>query len=152
MRIRFYDGDRESLRHLFREADHSDEAIDGYMPKGEVLVADDGAEMVGQLLLIPTGEAGVEEVKSLAVLEPRRGTGVGRALVEHAAERARGRGASRLLVSTAAADTDNLRFYQRTGFRMLRVDRDVFGPDQGYDGIVIDGIPLRDQVWLDREL
>src|SRR3954447_8368747 len=104
MRIRFYDGDRESLRHLFREADHSDEAIDGYMPKGEVLVADDGAEMVGQLLLIPPGGAGGGEGKCLGVRERRRGTGVGRALVEHAAERGRGRGAGRLLVSTAAAD------------------------------------------------
>src|SRR3954452_20588427 len=122
MRIRLYDGDRGRLRHLSREADHSDEAIDGYMPKGEVLVADDGAEIVGQLLLIATGEAGVEEVKSLTVLETRRGTGVGRGLVAHAAERARGGGGSRLLLSTAAADTDNLRFYQRAGFRMLRVD------------------------------
>jgi len=29
MRIRLFDGDREALRHLFREADDSDAAIDG---------------------------------------------------------------------------------------------------------------------------
>jgi hypothetical protein len=70
-----------------------------------------------------------------------------------ALQRCRDRGVRRITVSTAAADTGNLRFYQRQGFRMLRIDRDVFGPDAGYaEGIVIDGIPLRDRVWLDQEL
>jgi hypothetical protein len=58
-----------------------------------------------------------------------------------------------LLVSTAAAGIDNLRFYQRRGFRMLSVDRDAFTPSTGYpDPIHIDGIPLRDRVWLSMEL
>lgn len=36
---------------------------------------------------------------------------------------------------------------------MATVERDAFGPDSGYDeGIVIDGIPLRDRVWLDQDL
>src|SRR4051812_11695281 len=96
MRIRPYDGDREALRHRFREADHSDREIDGYMPKGEVLVADAGGEILGHLLLLPTDEPHVEEVKSLAVLERSRGAGIGRALIEHAARRARERGAERL--------------------------------------------------------
>ena len=153
MRIRLYDGDREALRHLFREADDSDREIDRYMHAGEILVADEGGEILGQLLLIPTTEPDdAPEVKSLAVVESRRGAGIGRALIEHAARRSRDRGASRLLVSTAAASTGDLRFYQRVGFRMLRVERDVFGPEQGYDGILIDGIPLRDRVWLDRAL
>lgn len=35
----------------------------------------------------------------------------------------------------------------------MLVERDVFGPDAGYaEGIVIDGIPLRDRVWLDQDL
>jgi GNAT superfamily N-acetyltransferase len=146
MRIRLYDGDRETLRPLFREADDSDRAIDGYIAKGDLLVVEEDGDVVGLLLLVG------EEIKSLAVVEARRGAGIGRALVEHAVRRARKAGAKRLLVSTAAADTGNLRFYQRAGFRMLRVDRDVFTPQNGYAGIVIDGIPLRDQVWLDREL
>ena len=56
-------------------------------------------------------------------------------------------------VATAAASTGNLRFYQRTGFRILSVDRDAFTPETGYpDPIEIDGIPLRDAVWLARDL
>jgi GNAT superfamily N-acetyltransferase len=89
----------------------------------------------------------------MAVIEKHQGQGVGRALVEEAVRRSRARGARLLIVATAAADTGNLRFYQRLDFRMLRIERDAFGPAAGYaEGIVIDGIPLRDRVWLERNL
>jgi len=55
--------------------------------------------------------------------------------------------------STAAAGIDNLRFYQRTGFRIRSVERDAFTPAQGYPpGTRLHGIELRDRVWLDRSL
>jgi hypothetical protein len=45
------------------------------------------------------------------------------------------------------------RFYQRQGFRMRSVERDAFTPATGYpSGLRIDGIELRDRVWLDREV
>ena len=54
-------------------------------------------------------------------------------------------------VATAAADIGNLRFYQRRGFRMRSVERDAFTAATGYPpGTFIDGIELRDRVWLDR--
>lgn len=147
-----YDGDREDLRSLFREADDSEREIDANLPAGEILVAADGGEIVGHLQLVRAEDA-VTELRSMAVVESRRGTGVGRALVEAALQRCRDRGMRRLTVATAAADTGNLRFYQRQGFRMLRIERDAFGPEAGYaDGIIIDGIPLRDRVWLDQNL
>ena len=56
-----------------------------------------------------------------------------------------------LVVATAAADTDNLRFYQRQGFRMRSVERDAFTPASGYPlGLRADGVKLADRVWLDR--
>jgi ribosomal protein S18 acetylase RimI-like enzyme len=152
VRVGIFAGDREALRPLFREADDSDQHIDTYLTAGEVFVAEDGDEVVGQLQLVDAGDGEVE-LKSLAVAEGRRGGGVGRALVAAALRRCRDRGVRRITVSTASADTGNLRFYQRQGFRLLSVERDVFGPEAGYpDGIVIDGIPLRDRVWLDQEL
>jgi len=151
MRVEVFEGDREILRSLFREADDSDQEIDAYLSAGDVLVAEDDGEIVGHLQLVG-GEDDVE-LKSMAVAEGRRGGGVGRALVEAALQRCRDRGVRRITVSTASADTGNLRFYQRQGFRMLRIERDAFGPDAGYaESIVIDGIPLRDRVWLDQEL
>ena len=58
-----------------------------------------------------------------------------------------------LRVATGAADTGNLRFYQRQGFRLRAVQRDAFTPAAGYPpGLRLDGIELRDRVWLDRPL
>ena len=75
--------------------------------------------------------------------------GLGRALVARAVAECRSDGLHMLLVATAAADTGNLRFYQRLGFRMLRIERDAFTPADGYpEGLAIEGIPLRDRVWL----
>ena len=71
--------------------------------------------------------------------------------MEAAIELARDEGRSRLVVATAAADVGNLRFYQRLGFRIRSVERDAFTPTTGYEpGLLIDGIELRDRVWLDR--
>ena len=83
--------------------------------------------------------------------EERR-IGLGRTLVRSALLQCAAEGWLRMLVSTAAADTGNLRFYQRVGFRLLSVDRDVFTPETGYpDPIMIDGIPLMDRVWLSAD-
>jgi len=58
-----------------------------------------------------------------------------------------------MVVATAAADTGNLRFYQRLGFRFRSVERDAFTVATGYpDAIVIEGVPLLDRVWLSQDL
>ena len=80
--------------------------------------------------------------------EDRQGTGVGRMLLERAMAACRDEGRSVLVVATAAADVGVLRFYQLLGFRLLRVERDAFTPEAGYPDIEIDGIALRDRVWL----
>ena len=80
--------------------------------------------------------------------EDRQGTGVGRMLLERAMAACRDEGRSVLVVAAAAADVGVLRFYQLLGFRLLRVERDAFTPETGYPDIEIDGIPLRDRVWL----
>jgi lactoylglutathione lyase len=146
VRIEPYDGPREELRPLFELAEDSREQLDGYLDAGQVLVARAGDEIAGHVQL--TGG----EIKSLAVAPAHRRRGVGGALVEAAVAAAREAGHDRVVVATAAADVDNLRFYQRLGFRVRSVDRDAFTPQYGYaPGLESDGIPLRDRVWLDRD-
>jgi predicted N-acetyltransferase YhbS len=153
LRIDWYDGDREAIRPLFAEAEDSRVQLESYLHRGRVLVARDGPEVVGHLQLLPTEREDEVELKSMAVVATRRGTGIGRTLVDAALRRSAATGHSLMVVSTAAADVDNLRFYQRRGFRFIRVERDAFGPGSGYpDPIVIDGIPLRDRLWLAQEL
>jgi ribosomal protein S18 acetylase RimI-like enzyme len=108
---------------------------------------------VGHLQLTETGDRSEVEVKNTAVDPAHQRSGFGRALVEAAIEHARQDGRSTLVVATAAADIGNLRFYQRMGFRLRSVERDVFTPEAGYEpNLLIEGIELRDRVWLDREL
>jgi GNAT superfamily N-acetyltransferase len=148
-----YVGSRSKLRHLFEFAEDSRSRLDEYLELGQVLVARRGAAVLGHLQLVPTGQAGEIELKNMAVLPEQRGTGVGRALVQSALNRCRAEGWSRMVVATAAADVGNLRFYQRVGFRLFRVERDAFTAATGYpDPILIDGIPLLDRVWLSQEL
>lgn len=153
MHIETYQADRAALLPLFVLADDSPAQIAGYIALGEVLVAREGDAIIGHAQIIAADDVGVFELKSMAVSEARQGEGVGRSLVEAAVVFCRERHGRRLIVSTAAADTGNLRFYQRQGFRMERIVRDAFGPATGYaEGLLVDGIPLRDQVFLDREL
>jgi GNAT superfamily N-acetyltransferase len=150
IRIEHHTGPRDELRPLFELAEDSAAELDGYIAKGRVLVAREGERLVGHLQLTEFEAPDELEVKNMAVEESHQGRGVGRALMEAAIALAAQEGRSRLLVSTAAADTGNLRFYQRLGFRMRAVERDAFTDATGHGGIVIDGIELRDRVWLDR--
>jgi GNAT superfamily N-acetyltransferase len=142
-----HEGPRSALRALFELAEDSAEELDSYIDAGRVLAALEDDRVIGHLQLIEG------EVKNMAVLPERQGRGVGRALIEAAIELARGEGRSTLVVATAAADIGNLRFYQRLGFRMRSIERDAFTPATGYPhGLLIDGIELRDRVWLDRRI
>src|SRR5215207_4271886 len=150
--IEWYEGPCAALGDLFALADDSLAAVRAYRDLGRVLVARDGSVVIGNLQLIAGERSDEAEVKSVAVREDRQGAGVGRMLLKRAAAVCREEGRSTLLVATAAADTRVLRFYQLLGFRLLRVERDVFTPEAGYPEIDVDGVPLRDQVWLSLAL
>ncbi|HEY2839143.1 MAG TPA: GNAT family N-acetyltransferase [Pirellulales bacterium] len=153
MPIESFTGDRKLLSPLFALGDDSPKEIASYISRGEILVARDGDPITGHLQILETDSAGVFELKSMAVNEAHQGRGIGRSLVEAAVVRCRVRGGHRLIVSTATADIANLRFYQRLGFRMYRIVRDAFSPLRGYkEAMLIDGIPLRDKVFLERDL
>jgi GNAT superfamily N-acetyltransferase len=151
-RLEPYVGDRSELRALFEAAEDSAAELDAYMEAGEVLVAIAGDEVVGHLQLLDDA-ADTSEIKNMAVEAGYRGRGIGRRLIQAAIDLARARGNSTLAVATAAADVGNLRFYQLAGFRMRAVERDAFTPVSGYPAAtMVDGIRLRDRVWLDLDL
>ena len=153
VRVAPHEGSRAELRPLFELAEDSRTALDTYLDSGRVLVALDGGQVVGHLQLTDTGVPGAIEIKNMAVLEFHRRLGVGRTLVEAAIELAAAESAHTVRVATAAADIGNLRFYQRVGFRMRSVERDAFTAAGGYPpGTIVDGIELRDRVWLDLSL
>lgn len=153
MPIEIFTDDRELLAQFFALADDSPQQIASYISLGDVLVEREGDLIRGHLQIVDTDSAGVFELKSMAVAEVHQGKGIGRRLVEAAVVHCRVHGAHRLIVSTATADIGSLRFYQRLGFRMDGIVRDAFSPLRGYpEAMLVDGIPLRDQVFLDRDL
>jgi GNAT superfamily N-acetyltransferase len=153
LQIVWHPGPRAALRPFLALAEDSTLQLDSYLDAGCVLVAMVDEAIVGHLQLVDGPAPDEIELKNMAVVEGRRGMGIGRALVDRAAAECAGSARSTMLVATATADVGNLRFYQRLGFRMLRIERDAFTPETGYpDDIEVDGIPLRDRVWLSRAL
>jgi GNAT superfamily N-acetyltransferase len=153
IRVELHSGPRAALRPLFELAEDSAETLDAYIDAGRVLVALSGDGFAGHLQITEADRADAAEVKNMAVDPSLQGRGVGRRLMAAAVDLARREGHSTLVVATAAADTGNLRFYQRLGFRLRAVERDAFTPETGYPpGLEIDGIALRDRVWLDLPL
>ena len=153
IRVERHTGPRSELRALFAMAEDSAAHLDSYLDAGQVLVAVAGARVVGHLQLVDTADAQQSEIKNMAVEASYRGRGIGRTLIQAAVELTRAQHRAMLVVATAAADIDNLRFYQRAGFRMRAVERDAFTAAAGYPPQTsLDGIDLRDRVWLDLNL
>lgn len=151
IRIAEHHGPRTGLRALFELAEDSAQALDAYMDEGRVLVALDREHVVAHVQITETGRAHELEIKNIAVDASMRGRGVGRSLVEATVALARAERRTALVVATATADIDNLRFYQGLGFRMRSVERDAFTEENGYPAnLEIGGIALRDRIWLDR--
>lgn len=94
------------------------------------------------------------EIVTLDAVEPRRGLGT--ALLELAAQRARALGLRRLLTRTTNDNLDALRFYQRRGFRLHRLAAGAIDLERDADPTIArlgrHGIPLRDEISLIREL
>jgi ribosomal protein S18 acetylase RimI-like enzyme len=150
--ISIYSGSRDGLAPLFSEADDSESEIASYRDLGEVLVAIEHGEIVGHVQVVEGVEPGIFELKSLAVQEELRSRGIGTALAQAALAHCRNRGARQIIVATAAASIEALKFYQRLGFRIRRIIRDFYVPSRGYRPLLLNGIPLLDEVILDIAL
>ncbi|MBX9946567.1 MAG: GNAT family N-acetyltransferase [Reyranella sp.] len=120
---------RATRPDLFRPFDgpaRSREQVEKWLagPDSTVLVAADGADLVGLALLLPRPAptfAGavprkVVVLDNLVVRADRRDGGIGRQLVDAAMDWARDQGASHVELGVHAVNRHALRFYQRHGF------------------------------------
>src|SRR5690349_10428237 len=114
--IEYYEGLRQPLRWLFQLAEDSDAELDRYIELGHVFVARTPTTIVGYIQ-VTAGET--SKIVSVAVANSHRRQGIGTALIRTGLMNLFSIGAARVLVATAAADLDNLRLYQRLGFRFL---------------------------------
>ncbi len=146
--------ERRALVPLIRLAEDSDTQLASAIDLGTMYAVDD----IGVVLTLDhaAGERElrpVRELRYVAVAEAYQRRGVGKAMLADVATAERARGTDRLLVGTTSADTGNLDFYQRCGFRLLSIERDYFTPARGYPpAFVLNGLPAVDMVWMDMEL
>ncbi len=109
------------------------------VPHSAILVIEDGRE--------------VAELRAVAVAESFQGQGVGTLMMNTVLFVLAQRGVRRVVVGTASSGVRQLAFYQRCGFRLTHIERDFFTAEKGYPADLAEGgIPIRDMVWMDREL
>jgi ribosomal protein S18 acetylase RimI-like enzyme len=153
MLLRIPPDDRERFMPLLLLADESEAQVRSYMRCGELYAFhEDGAENAAGIVLAIDDRDGVE-LRAVAVRADSQGRGVGLRMLRAVLEDLRARGVGRVLVGTANAGVGQLAYYQKAGFRLLRIERDFFSPARGYPAHMEDnGIRLRDMVWMDLEL
>jgi GNAT superfamily N-acetyltransferase len=144
--------ERDASLPLLFLADGSMSQVHACYQRGDLfaLRGDDGVRGVTLVLYEPDGGA---ELKAVAVAPELYGRGVGRRMIALVLAALRTASVRRVTVGTGNCAIGPIAFYQKCGFRLWRIERDFFTMARGYEaGAEEHGIPLRDMVWMDREL
>jgi ribosomal protein S18 acetylase RimI-like enzyme len=144
---------RERFLPLLLLADESLAQVRSYMDSGELYAFVGHDEVAVGIVLTIAAEQNSVELKAVAVDTTQQNRGIGRRMLAAVIEELRRRGVRRAIVGTANAGIGQLAYYQKAGFRLLRIERDFFSPARGYPAVMEDnGIRLRDMVWMDLDL
>lgn len=97
-------------------------------PRREYLVADDGGELGASLLGYGGLDHGGEtsDIMTIAVLPAGRRRGLGRAILDEMLDRARRRGAERVVLEVRADNDAALALYRQAGFASVHVRRGYY--------------------------
>jgi len=144
---------RERFLPLLLLADESLQQVRSYMNSGELYAFVGHDEVAVGIVLTTPAEQNSVELKAVAVDTTQQNRGIGRRMLAAVIDELRRRGVQRAIVGTANAGIGQLAYYQKAGFRLLRIERDFFSPARGYPAVMEDnGIRLRDMVWMDLDL
>lgn len=132
-------------------ADETVDAIHKYLFASDVIVAqtDDG-EIVGAFCLLRI-DADTLEIKNIAVAESWQRRGIGGRLLQEAERIARTQPCKTLMVGTGDCGFNQIRFYERNGFRKFAVKENFFIENYAAP-IYENGVQLKDMVMLKKEI
>jgi ribosomal protein S18 acetylase RimI-like enzyme len=144
--------ERETFLDLLLLADESEQQVRSYMNEGDLYTySPEGEGVAGMILAIPEPDGAVE-LKAVAVAPERQGQGIGSRMLRAVLDDLRARGVRKVIVGTANAGIGQMAYYQKAGFRLVRIERDFFSPERGYPpNMEENGIPLLDMVWMEQE-
>lgn len=133
-------------------ADDSEQQVRSYIQKGILYAAVKDDQVVGVALAIPV-KLGEVELKAVAVDPGVHNQGIGTSMLALVMRALEHRGYRRVVLGTGNSSIGQMAFYQKSGFRFWKIDRDFFSPERGYpEGLEENGIPLRDMVWFERTI
>ena len=144
--------ERERYVPLLLLADESEQQVRSYLNQGELHDYRDDDRFVGAVLAIRHDTDAVE-LRAVAVEPAAQAQGLGRRMLMAVLDDLRTRGVRRVLVGTATSAIGPFAFYQKVGFRPLRIERDYFSAALGYPpGLQEYGIAVRDMIWMEQSL
>lgn len=113
-------------------------------------IAEAENKVAGFVAFAPLGEA--LTIVALAVVPEYQNCGFGRKLVEQVEEEAQKRGKKKLLASTSNDDLPAFAFYQHNGFQIFAVEPNVIAEKHGRVLAGIGGLPIRDELRMQKIL
>jgi GNAT superfamily N-acetyltransferase len=117
------------IRYML-ERGYSHEALAGFFAdaRAGIALAERQGEALGFAAWHPAQEAAALKLDRLYVLPRCHGCGVGRALIEHVADRARSQGCEALMLNVNRHNTGSIEAYRHVGFRICdAVDAPIGG-------------------------
>ena len=105
-------------KSLLLLADPSEQQVATYVQRGITYVAKQEDNVIGVYVILETRPKTME-IMNIAVLEHLQGKGIGKRLLSHAIETAKGYGMSKLEVGTGNSSVSQLALYQKCGFRIF---------------------------------
>lgn len=142
--------DSEIPYELLLLADETAEAIDQYIFKCDIYLLYDGAENIAVMALYKNNDTELE-IKNIAVIESYRSKGIGSLLMSKAKEIAHDSHYTILSVGTSDTGFQQIRFYERNGFKKAGIRKDFF--IENYPSPIYEnGLQMRDMIILECPL
>ena len=102
-------------KSLLLLADPSEQQVATYVQRGVTYVAKQEDNVIGVYVILETRPKTME-IMNIAVVEHLQGKGIGKRLLSHAIETAKGYGMSKLEVGTGNSSVSQLALYQNVDF------------------------------------
>ncbi|MEG0288860.1 MAG: GNAT family N-acetyltransferase [Carnobacterium sp.] len=141
--------ERTQYLELFLLADESEAMIERYLNEGEAYLIQIEEKTIG-VILFTFPDSQTVEIKNIAIEPCHQEQGIGKQTLALAESHYAAKGFSAMVVGTANSSISAIVFYQKAGFRINSIKKDIFlhYPEP----IVEDGIPAIDMLIFEKKL